>query len=294
VKPPPFAYHAPATPPEALDLLRALGDGAKVLAGGQSLIPLLNMRLVAPAHLVDVNGVAGLDGIEVGPGAVRVGATVRHAQLERHADAGAACPLLAQALRLVAHPVIRNRGTVCGALAHADPAGELTAVLAVLGGTVRVEAAGAAPRDVEAGAFFLGPLESSLRPGELVTSAAFPRTPSSTGTAFAEVSRRHGDYALAGVAALVDVGDDGRIAGARVATISVSPTPLVVDLGEVLTGADPERADWAAAAARVRERAAPEGDIHASAEYRRHLVGVLTARALHEAAGRGERARRAA
>nr|WP_308207541.1 FAD binding domain-containing protein [Actinomadura madurae] len=213
MKPPPFGYHAPATLAEALDALAA-APGGKVLAGGQSLIPLLNMRLAAPSDLVDINRVAGLDTVHVGDGGVRVGALARHARVERSAEAAAVQPLLGQALRHVAHPVIRNRGTVVGSLAHADPAAELPAVLAVLGGTV--EAASArGRRTIPAAAFFRGPLEPALEPGELAVAAFFPAAPPRTGTAFAETARRHGDYALSGVAAVVGLDEDLRVREAR-------------------------------------------------------------------------------
>jgi carbon-monoxide dehydrogenase medium subunit len=280
VKPPPFGYHAPGTLAEALDALAA-APGGKVLAGGQSLIPLLNMRLAAPSDLVDINRIAGLDTLRVEDGGVRVGALARHARVERSAEAAAAQPLLGQALRHVAHPVIRNRGTVVGSLAHADPAAELPAVLAVLGGTVEAVSA-AGRRTIPAAAFFAGPLEPALAPGELAVAAFFPAAPPRTGTAFTETARRHGDYALAGVAAVVTLGGDGRVAAARAGYLGVAATPLVFDL----TGAAGPDGDWAAAAAHVRDRIDPEPDIHAGADYRRHLTGVLTERALREAASR--------
>lgn len=284
MKPPPFAYHAPTTVDAALDLLADLGEEAKVLAGGQSLIPLLNMRLASPAHLVDINRITALDHIDVDDGGVTVGACARHAAVERHEDAHGAVPLLRQALRLVAHPVIRNRGTTCGSIAHADPAGELTAVLAVLGGTVRVERRGVAARDVTADDFFVAPLESSLRPGDLVTSVRFPRQPAVGGSAFVEFARRHGDYALCGVGATVSLDADGAITDARVGAISIHPTPLVVDCGGPLVGTTADDAALAAAAELVDAASEPEPDLHASVAYRRQLTRVLTARALREAA----------
>ncbi|NUR88520.1 MAG: xanthine dehydrogenase family protein subunit M [Nonomuraea sp.] len=265
MKPPPFEHHAPRSVGEALDVLAETGGHGKVLAGGQSLIPMLNMRLAAPAHLVDINGIAALETITVTPEGVTVGALARHAQVER-ADVP---PILRQALRLVAHPVIRNRGTVVGSLVHADPAAELPAVLAVLGGTVRLARRGEAELDVPAARFFVGPMESSVEPRELAVSAFFPALPAGSGTAFVEVARRHGDYALAGVCAVVTPH------WARVACIGVGAVPVVVDV----TGAD-----GPAAAEVVRAAVDPEDDIHASADYRRHLVGVLTERALREAA----------
>ncbi|REE99623.1 FAD binding domain-containing protein [Thermomonospora umbrina] len=284
MKPPPFDYEAPETVAEALDVL---AEGGKVLAGGQSLIPLLNMRLAAPERLVDINRVAGLDTLEVTADGVRVGALARHSRVERSAEAVSVQPLLRQALRHVAHPVIRNRGTVVGSLAHADPAAELPAVLALLGGTVEV-ASTVGRRVVGAADFFVGPLEPALVPGELAVAAFFPALPPQTGTAFAEVARRHGDYALVGVAALVALDDDLRVREARAGYLSVADTPLVLDLTEPAvrgqTGRPPGSCDWSPAGAHAAERVEPDDDIHAGADYRRHLVGVLTERALAEAA----------
>ncbi|GGO18848.1 carbon monoxide dehydrogenase [Microbispora rosea subsp. aerata] len=289
MKPPPFHYHGPVTLGEALDVLAEAGPGGKVLAGGQSLIPLLNMRLAAPSHIVDVNRVPGLDGIEAGPSGVRVGALARHAAVERSPEAAAAQPLLRQALRLVAHPVIRNRGTVVGSLVHADPSAEMPAVLALLGGSVRL-ASRTGEREVPAAEFFTGPMESALRPGELAVSAFFPALPARSGTAFHEVARRHGDYAVAGVAAAVALDEDFRIAAARVACVSVGPVPVVVDVTGECGPRPAASVDWEAVAHAVRDRIEPEGDIHATADYRRHLTGVLAVRALLDAAcaARGE------
>lgn len=285
MKPSPFAYSSPTSLDDALAVLDEVGDDGKVLAGGQSLLPILNMRLAAPAHLVDINRVEGLSFVRVEDGGVRVGALARHTEVERDPSAYDALPLLRQALALVAHPVIRNRGTTVGSLAHADPCGEMTAVLALLEGTVEV-ARRDATRTVAAADFFVGPLESALEPGELAVSAFFPRLPERTGTAFVEVARRHGDYAMCGLAAAVTLDGDGRVSRARAAYISVAPTPLVLDLTEPVRGQRVDAADWAAAADLARERVDPEGDIHATADYRRHLAGVLTRRALGEAAGR--------
>lgn len=277
MKPPPFRYHAPRTVDAALEALAEAGDGGKVLAGGQSLIPLLNMRLTAPTDLVDVNRVEGLDAIEVGDAEVRVGAAVRASDLERHVGATSAIPLLGEALQLVAHPVIRNRGTICGSLAHADPAAELPAVLRLLDGSLRIRSADG-DRTADAERFFVAPLTSDLRPGELVTEAVFPVPPPHTGTAFVEVSRRHGDYALCGVAVRATA-DDGTVADARAVLIGVGGVPVAVDL----TAAD---GDAEKASELVQEAVEPDADIHATAEYRRHLAGVLTARALRTALAR--------
>jgi CO/xanthine dehydrogenase FAD-binding subunit len=265
VKPPPFRYSAPSTTSDALDLLAA-EPTAKILAGGQSLIPLLNMRLAAPSHLVDITRIPELDVIETGPDGVRVGAAVRQVRLEHDDQALKACPLLADAIPLVAHPVIRNRGTVCGSIAHGDPAAELTAALALLGGTVRLASA-RGHRDLPAGEFFVAPLETALQPGELVESVFFPAVPATTGTAFVELSRRHGDYALCGVALTLD----RETRAARAAYLGVAAVPLVLDLPSEDPGGF------------ARERVDPEDDIHATAAYRRHLAGVLTERALRKA-----------
>jgi len=283
MKPAPFSYSAPTSLDEALALLAEAGEGGKVLAGGQSLLPMLNMRLVSPEHLIDINGIPGLDGITADTAGVRVGALARHAQLARHPGAQAIVPLLGQALRLVAHPVIRNRGTTVGSLAHADPSGELTAVLALLGGEMELAGAGTR-RTVPAEAFFVGPLESCLEPSELAISAWFPALPARSGTAFREVARRHGDYAMCGVAAAVTLDGAGRIGTARTSYISMAPTPVVLDLTDAVAGQTPEAADWAGAARLARAGLEPEPDIHATACYRRHLGEVLTRRALAEAA----------
>ncbi len=206
MKPSAFAWSAPSSLDEALAVLAQVGGDGKVLAGGQSLLPMLNMRLAAPAHLVDINRLTELAPVRVEDGAVVVGALARHADVERDQAAHGVQPLLRQALRLVAHPVIRNRGTTVGSIAHADPSGEMTAVLALTGGTVQVASA-TGRREVAADAFFTGPLESDLAAGELAVSATFPAFPTGSGTTFVEVARRHGDYAVCGLAAVVTIVD---------------------------------------------------------------------------------------
>ena len=284
MKPSPFAWSAPASLDEALAVLDHVGDEGKVLAGGQSLLPMLNMRLAAPAHLVDINRLAELGYVRTTDDAVVVGALARHAHVERDEPAYAVQPLLRRALRLVAHPVIRNRGTTVGSIAHADPSGEMTAVLALTGGSVQVAAA-AGRRTVAAGDFFAGPLESTLAYGELAESVTFPAFAPGSGSTFVEVARRHGDYAMCGLGAVVTL-TDGVVTSARAGYVSVSPTPLVLDLTEAVQGAEPAAADWAAAGELAADQVDPEPDIHATADYRRQLVRVLTARALAEAAGR--------
>jgi len=272
MKPAPFSWHGPRSVDEATAVLAQVGSDGKVLAGGQSLIPVLAMRLAEPAHLVDINAVADLDAVTVTPDGVRVGALVRHAALERDRAASAAQPLLRQALALVAHPTIRNRGTTVGSLAHADPSGEMTSVLALLGGTITARSAGGS-REIRADEFFLGPLESALEPDELATAAFFPAAPAGSGSAFVEISRRHGDYALCGVGAVATLDTGGALTALRCSYLSVSDTPLVLDLTDAWQTGQQE----AAQAARLAVDPAP--DIHATAEYRRKLAGVLTVRA---------------
>jgi len=283
MKPSAFEYHRPETLDEALGVLAELGADGKVLAGGQSLVPMLNMRLAAPHHLVDINRLAQLRRIEVTPDAVTVGAIARHAEVERSAEAERALPLLGQALVNVAHPTIRNRGTTVGSIVHADPAGEMPSVLALLGGSVQLASA-TGNRTVGVDDFFLAPLESATRPGELATSVTFPIPPPHTGTAWLEVSRRHGDYAVCGLGALVTLDEDLRIASARATYVSMGPTPVSVDFTDLVGGRSYDAADWAEASRLAEASVEPEEDIHATAEYRRHLAGVLTGRALKAAA----------
>jgi aerobic carbon-monoxide dehydrogenase medium subunit len=282
VKPAPFVHHAPRTVGEAVAVLEQVGHDGKVLAGGQSLIPVLNMRLASPGHLVDINGVAGLDAVDVTDAWVRVGALVRHARLERDAAAEAALPLLRQGLRNVAHPAIRNRGTTVGSIAHADPAGEMPSVLLLTGGVVEAVGAGGR-REIAAGDFFEGPLETTLGHDELVEAVRFGRFAPGTRTAFLESARRSGDYAIAGVALAVEV-DDGAVRSARASFVSVTPVPTVLDLTAALAGSAAGRplprsvAD--AVVELVRGHVDPEADIHASADYRRMLAAELTRRAV--------------
>ncbi|HSK56492.1 MAG TPA: xanthine dehydrogenase family protein subunit M [Jiangellales bacterium] len=293
MKPAPFTYHRPESVPDALAVLADVGERGKVLAGGQSLLPMLAMRLAAPEHLVDVNRVPGLDDVTVGPEGVRVGALARHARVERDDAAASALPLLRQALRHVAHPTIRNRGTTVGSVVHADPSGEMTAVLMLCDGEV-VLARHGGERSVAARDFFLGPLESALAPGELATSVLFRRPRGRTGSAWHEVSRRHGDYAVCGVGALVTLDDDLRVTGARAAYVSMGDTPAALDLVDAVGGRPADQADWTAAGRLAASRLTPDADIHASAGYRSHLAEVLTSRALREAAGHASRVPEAA
>jgi carbon-monoxide dehydrogenase medium subunit len=286
MKPAPFRYHRPADLDEALDVLTR--TGGKVLAGGQSLIPILNLRLAEPADIVDINRLTELAYVRSENGGARIGALARHSEVERDGATAARLPILRQALHLVAHPVIRNRGTVVGSLVHADPAAELPAVLALLGGSLTLSRAGGETRTVAADEFFIGPLECTIDPAELAISAYFPVPPGRTGMDISELSRRHGDFALAGVATLVSVDEERRVETARAACFGVGATPVLVDLSAAVSGIVPGSAtedgrDWAAASDLIRSTIDPDEDIHATAAYRRHLTGVLAARSLQAA-----------
>ncbi|KGN42418.1 FAD binding domain-containing protein [Knoellia aerolata] len=288
MKPAPFVHHGPRTLDEAVAVLGEVGHDGKVLAGGQSLIPVLNMRLAQPAHLVDINRVAGLDTVTVTDSHVRVGATVRHAELEKHDEAYAVLPLLRQALLCVAHPAIRNRGTTVGSIAHADAAGEMPSVLVLTQGVIEVVGP-RGRREVAALEFFEGPLQTVLEADELVEAVRFARFAPGTRTAFLESARRSGDYAVAGVGVAVDVSTDSGeavVTGARAAYVSVTDIPVVVDLTDAVAG-QPVSSVWDGVDELVQAGIAPEADIHASSEYRRMLAAELTRRALTRATTEG-------
>jgi aerobic carbon-monoxide dehydrogenase medium subunit len=290
VKPSPFTYHRPGSTSEALEVLAGLEGAGKVLAGGQSLVPLMSMRLAAPAHLVELNHVVELDTVEVTDTHVRIGALARHSRIEYDEAVHAAIPLLRQGLRNVAHPTIRNRGTTVGSLVHADPSAELPAVLVLLDGSVELRTA-TSSREVPASMFFVGPMESAVRTGELAVAATFARPPHGSGSAFLELARRHGDYAMCGVGALVGTDGDGALTTARVALISVGDGPVLVDVTPAITGSG-GGFDPVMLRDLVDGPIDPETDIHATADYRRNLAHVLTARALDEAHAHATRARR--
>jgi carbon-monoxide dehydrogenase medium subunit len=242
------------------------------------------MRLAAPAMLVDINGVPGLDHVTASDDGVRVGALARHADVLASPEARRVQPLLAMALSHVAHPTIRNRGTTVGSLVHADAAAEMPVVLRLLGGSLEV-ASVSGRRTIDAEDLFLGPLESSVRPDEIAVEAFFPALPAGAGVAFDEIARRHGDYALCGVAALVRLdgsGPEGAVVEARAGFLSVDELPTVVDLSAALAGGVDE-AGLAAAAEAALAQLDPAGDIHATAAYRAQLVRVLTSRVLRAA-----------
>lgn len=284
MKPPRFAYHDPSTRSEVLALLETYTDDAKVLAGGQSLVPLLNMRLAQPAHLLDINRLSDLTYIREVNGGLAIGSLTRQRDIERSSLVRRLCPLLAEAIPFIGHAPIRSRGTVGGSLAHADPAAELPAVLLALGGYVHAESH-TGSRQIPAEAFFVSQLQTSLTPTELLTEAWFPIAPLRSGAAFVEVSRRHGDFALVGVAAQLTLHENGTIAAAHLALMGVAATPVRAEAAEVsLLGQHPDEEAFTAAAKQITADLDPDTDLHASAEYRRSVAVVLVNRALHTAA----------
>lgn len=281
MKPAPFEWHAPDSVEAALALKAAHGEEARFLAGGQSLVPAMNFRVAQPAVLVDLNRVGGLGAIEATPGgALRIGAMVRNARIERDAGAARSHPLLAEALHEVAHPQIRNRGTLGGNLSHADPASEMPAVMLALEARFVLRSA-RGTREVGAADFFLGPLTTALAPDEMLVEIRLPPLPPRTGTAFLEVARRRGDYAMMGVAAVVTLDAEGRCVAARIACCSAGPTPLAAPrAAAALGGTRLGASEIAASVALLREEVDPMGSVHASPAYQRHLAGVVAARAL--------------
>jgi aerobic carbon-monoxide dehydrogenase medium subunit len=286
VKPASFRYFAPTTVDEALSLLAEYGDEAKVLAGGQSLVPMMNFRLVSPAVIVDLNRVAELDYVREQDGGLAIGAMARQRRLERDALVAARTPLVAEAMPFVAHPQIRNRGTVGGSLAHADPAAELPAVVVALDARLLVTSK-QGERWICASDFFRGLFTTALAPTELLTQIVLPSLPPRSGYSFQEVSRRHGDYALAGVACTITLSERNICTEARIIFLGLGAQPIDARgaakqlIGNVLTD-DAIRA----AANAVDGEIDPGSDIHASAEFRRHLAKVLMRRALEKAVAR--------
>lgn len=268
MKPAAFEYHLPATLAETAAILGELGDAGRVLAGGQSLVPLMNFRLALPDHLVDINRVDELAFIREEAGAVAVGAIARQAQVEKSDLVTSRVPLLAEALAWVAHPPIRHRGTVAGSIAHADPAAEMPAVALALDARITVTGVGGS-REITAEDFFVGPFESALQVGELVSKVSYPEAPAGQGWGFAEFARRHGDFAIAGAAATVTPAAGG-IGDARIVLCGVGPRPLRARVAEaVLTSGGPATADRIAEAAEAAVAGLePSGDIHGSSEYR--------------------------
>ena len=285
MKPAAFEFHRATSLDDALALLATHPD-AKPLAGGQSLIPAMNFRLAQPSILIDLNHVGELAGIVVtGEGALRIGAMTRHAAVEKSDEVRRLAPLLAEAMPHVAHPQIRSRGTLGGSLAHADPSAELPAVMIALNATFVLRSR-AGERRVTATDFFTGLFTTALTPGELLVAVELPRRAPRAGSAFLEIARRHGDYALAGVAAELSLDERGLITAARVGMLSVGDYPVLARGTISLMGRSPSQEVLLAVAEAIREEVDPPSDIHADARYRRQLAGVLARRALTIAADR--------
>jgi carbon-monoxide dehydrogenase medium subunit len=285
MKPAPFKYYAPTTIEEALAHLAEHGYDAKPLAGGQSLIPTMNFRLCQPAALVDLNNVSELFYVRPDQdGGVRLGAMTRHSDVERAPLVAERAPLIHEAVPYIGHPQIRNRGTFGGSVAHADPASELAAVSVALKARFRLRSQ-SGERWVPADEFFLGPFFTALDVGELLVEVALPAMPPRSGWSFHEISRRHNDFALVGIAALVTLDDANQCQGARLVFLSVGDAPVVAHkAAETLAGQAPTlEAIRAAAETAANDDIDPVGDIHASAKYRRHLAQVLARRALTQA-----------
>jgi CO/xanthine dehydrogenase FAD-binding subunit len=284
LKPPKFDYHAPTTVEQALELLGRYGGDAKVLAGGQSLMPLLNFRLSRPAALVDLNRIPSLAYVREQDGQVRFGAMTRQRTIEFSSVVRERVPLLGEATRWVGHLPIRTRGTIGGSIAHADPAAEYPAVLTALEGEV-VARGPKGERVVKAKDLFQTYLATSLTPDEILVEVRMPAMPAGAGYALEEFARRHGDFAIVGIAAVV-VKDGARCALARLATAGAGPVPVRLRAAEEILERDGlTDAAIEAASRRASELVSPDSDIHASADYRRHLTGVLTKRALKRALG---------
>jgi CO/xanthine dehydrogenase FAD-binding subunit len=282
MKPPVFDYIAATSVDMAVAALAEAGGEAKILAGGQSLVPMLNFRLLRPSILVDINRIAGLSSIEETADSIRIGALTRHYQLETSPVIARHFPVVSCAMTHVAHLAIRNRGTIGGSLSHADPAAELPMLALLLDAELHINSA-SGQRTVAARDFFLDAMTADLADTDIVTEIMLPKLPPRTGWGFEEVARRHGDFALAAVAAALTV-SDGVIAQARIAVTGVGPTALRVGEAEVLlVGHALEQSLIDRAIDAVRAAIAPETDLHASSDYRRHLAGVLAGRALSAA-----------
>lgn len=283
----PFDYHRPDTVDEAVALLETYGGDGKVLAGGQSLLPVLALRLTRIGHLIDIGRVQGLQSIELGDDrTVSIGAAVTHAQVERSDVVAAAAPAVAGAMPHIGHRAIRSRGTVCGSVAHADPVAELPAVALAVGAKMIVRGP-AGVRTLDAGDFFEGYLESALREDELLVEVRFPAWAPRTGWSVLEVCRRHGDFALVGLVTTLEIDEAGLLRRPVLSFFGVASTPVrVAEAEQLLDGNAAHPALFAEAAKVVSAALEPPADDHASSEYRAHVAGVLTRRGLAEAAAR--------
>jgi carbon-monoxide dehydrogenase medium subunit len=281
MKPAPFKYIAATSLEHALALKAEHGDDAKFLAGGQSLMPTMNFRLARPAIIIDINGLDGVAGVRNGNvGRSRIGALTRYRTLERDAIFASAFPLIAEALPHIAHPQIRNRGTIGGNLSHADPASELPAIAVALQARFHVQAA-KQERWVEASDFFVGALTTDLQPDEMLVEIELPHSNPRTGCCFMEIARRRGDFAIVGAAVIVSLGARGECSQVRLVFCGVGETPVdASSAADILIGHQLTEEAACDVAAAVQAMIEPGGSIHATADYQRHVAGVLTERAL--------------
>jgi CO/xanthine dehydrogenase FAD-binding subunit len=289
MKPPRFQYCAPDMVDEALALLDQSGEEAKILAGGQSLIPLLNMRLAGPAYVIDINHISELNYIEAEDGYLAIGATVRQRQVERSSLVQQQQPLLVEIVRYIGHMQIRNRGTIAGSIAHADPAAELPALLTCLNGEVVAQSI-SSERIIKAEEFFTGYLSTALEPGEMLTEVRFPWITPQSGWAFMEFARRSGDYALVGAAAVLTPALDGRCMSAQISYLGIAGSPIRArEVENILIGTTLDDQALHAAGELARTLVSDDmDDVHATVDYRRALTAELTKRVLKAAWERRE------
>ena len=287
MKPAPFKYIAATSLGHALSLKAEHGDDAKFLAGGQSLIPTMNFRLARPAVLIDINEIEDLAGIRPSAAAARVGPLTRYRTLQRDAAFAHLFPLIGEALPHIAHPQIRNRGTIGGNLSHADPASELPAIALALGARFQVRSA-AQQRWIEASDFFVGALTTDMKPDEMLVEIELPLPKPRTGCCFMEIARRRGDFAIVGVAAMLTLDERDECTDVRLSFCGVGETPVDASTAaNVLVGSAPSEDAIGDVAAIVQTMIEPSGSVHATADYQRHIAGVLTERALQTAYQRG-------
>lgn len=288
MKPVDFELHRPETLAEALALLAEHAEDGKVLAGGQSLVPLLNFRLARPEHVIDLGRIGALAALRRTGHELLIGAMVTYHQAERSPAVAEAAPLVAAAIPNIAHQAIRNRGTVGGSIAHGDPAAELPAVALALDAEIVAVGLGGTRR-IPAREFFLANLVTALQPDEILTGISVRPAEPGTGAAFEEVGRRQGDFALVGAGAQIRLRPDGVVDEARIALTGVSPTPhRAVEAEELLVGSRLEARRLAQAAEATRAALRPSGDLHATADYRRHVAGTLVGRVVEVAVSRAE------
>ena len=284
MKPAAFEYHAPDSLEQALQIIRLHASEGKILAGGQSLVPAMNFRVVQPGALIDLNGVSELSFIREEDGVIRVGAMTRERHLEFDSSIAKRTPLLTEATPFIAHPQIRNRGTIGGSIVNADPAAELPVLMLALNARLKARSA-SNERWIEAADFFTGMFSTALEPDEILVEIELPFMPAHTGWSFMEVAPRAGDYALMGVAALVTLGEHGKCAGAKLVYLNAGEGPMdAKDAAKILQGAEMNDVLIESAAAYASEKEInPFGNVHTSPEFQRHLANVLTKKALKQA-----------